>query len=112
MGLVGPALESLKTAGLDVLLFDDVAADPPEDKVIEAVNAARNHEADGVIGFGGGSSMDTAKGRCRACCSSRQTLHDILGMDQVTEKRSPLSSLPNHRRHGLGSHVDLSHHLE
>ncbi len=101
-GLVGPALESLKAAGLNVLLFDDVAADPPEVKVIEAVDAARKHEADGVIGFGGGSSMDTAK-VVAVLLQSRQTLHDILGTDQVTEKRSPLVLCPTTA--GTGSEV-------
>jgi len=101
-GLVAPALESLKDAGLDVYLFDDVAADPPEAKVVEAVEAARRHEADGVIALGGGSSMDTAK-VVAVLMNSTQSLTDILGTDQVKEKRAPLVLLPTTA--GTGSEV-------
>jgi len=101
-GLVQPALDSLKAAGLDVLLFDDVAADPPEEKVIEALDAARGHEADGVIGFGGGSSMDTAK-VVAVLLNSEQHLADILGTDQVKSARAPLVLCPTTA--GTGSEV-------
>ena len=101
-GLVAPALDSLKAADLEVLLFDDVAADPPTPRVKQAVEAARNHNADGVIGFGGGSSMDTAK-LVAVLKSSDQSLEDIYGMDQVTGARAPLVLLPTTA--GTGSEV-------
>ena len=93
-GLVEPALESLEAAGLNVLLFDDVAADPPATKVKEAVNAARAHGADGVIGLGGGSSMDTAK-VVSVLMNSTQTLEGIYGADMVRGPRSPLVLCPS-----------------
>ncbi len=101
-GLVEPVIESLEAAGLSILLFDDVAADPPAVKVKEAVNAARAHRADGVIGLGGGSSMDTAK-VVAVLLNSQQTLEDIYGMDMVTEKRAPLILCPTTA--GTGSEV-------
>lgn len=101
-GLAAPAIESLQAEGLDILVFDDVAADPPEGKVRDAVNAGRAHEADGVIGFGGGSSMDTAK-VVAVLMKSKQSLHDILGMDQVTGVRAPLVLCPTTA--GTGSEV-------
>lgn len=101
-GLVAPALDSLKAAGLDVLMYDDVAADPPTLRVKEAIEAARNHKADGVIGFGGGSSMDTAK-LVAVLMNSDQSLEDIYGMDQVTGARMPLVLLPTTA--GTGSEV-------
>ena len=60
-GLIDGALKSLNDAGLDVHLFDAVEADPPAKIVKNAVEAARAHNADGVIGFGGGSSMDNGE---------------------------------------------------
>ncbi len=85
-GLVEPVLASLKKENLDVFLFDDVAADPPAPKVKEAIEAAREHKADGVIGVGGGSSMDTAK-LVAVLMNSEQSLEDIYGTDQVTGAR-------------------------
>ncbi|GJL94795.1 MAG: alcohol dehydrogenase [Hyphococcus sp.] len=101
-GLVEPALDSLKTAGLETLLFDDVAADPPTPKVREAIDAARQHNADGVIGLGGGSSMDTAK-LVAVLMNSDQSLEDIFGLNQVKAPRMPLVLLPTTA--GTGSEV-------
>ncbi|MBT8472330.1 MAG: iron-containing alcohol dehydrogenase [Marinicaulis sp.] len=101
-GLVAPALTSLKSAGHDVLLFDDVAADPPAAKVKQAVAAAREHNADGVIGLGGGSSMDTAK-VVAVLLNSNQTLEEIYGVDQVKAARLPLVLCPS--TSGTGSEV-------
>ena len=101
-GLAAPAIDSLKSAGLDVLVYDDVAADPPAHGVKKAVDAARTHNADGVIGFGGGSSMDTAK-VVAVLLNSEQSLEDIYGMDQVTGSRAPLILIPTTA--GTGSEV-------
>ncbi len=101
-GLIDRALKSLKAAGLDYHLFDGVEADPPAKVVKGAIEAARVHKADGVIGFGGGSSMDTAK--VIACLiNSSQTLEEIYGMDQVRGARVPLVLLPT--TSGTGSEV-------
>ncbi|MEM8771535.1 MAG: iron-containing alcohol dehydrogenase [Pseudomonadota bacterium] len=101
-GLVEPALDAIDRAGLNVLLFDDVAADPPADKVKQAVNAARAHNADGVIALGGGSSMDTAK-VVAVLMNSAQSLEDIYGTDMVKGGRAPLICLPTTA--GTGSEV-------
>ena len=101
-GLVAPALESCNAAGLDLLLFDDVMADPPAPKVREAVAAARAHKADGVIALGGGSSMDTAK-VVAALMQSEQSLEDIYGTGNVKGGRAPLICAPTTA--GTGSEV-------
>lgn len=101
-GLVEPAIASLEAAGFSILLFDDVAADPPAVKVKEAVNAARAHRADGVIGLGGGSSMDTAK-VVAVLMKSPRTLEDIYGTNMVTDERAPLVLCPT--TSGTGSEV-------
>ncbi|MEL7486733.1 MAG: iron-containing alcohol dehydrogenase [Pseudomonadota bacterium] len=101
-GIAGPAVESLRAAGLDVLVFDDVQADPPAPKVRDAFAAARAHQADGVIGFGGGSSMDTAK-VVAALLNSEQTLEEIYGTDMVSGGRAPLVLAPTTA--GTGSEV-------
>src|SRR5690606_26822627 len=44
-----------------VALYADVQADPAERVINAAVRAARAQEADCIIGFGGGSSLDAAK---------------------------------------------------
>lgn len=54
-------LTSLKDAGCIPAVFSDTVPDPTTASLAPAVEAVRAHRADGVIGFGGGSPMDTAK---------------------------------------------------
>ena len=61
LGLLEAMLSGLDDAGVTVTLYDKVEADPPEASVLEAGALACESEAEAVIGFGGGSSMDTAK---------------------------------------------------
>ena len=58
-GLVQQATDCLRAAGVEVTLFDQVQADPPEEIVLQAAQQALGKT--GVIGFGGGSSLDVAK---------------------------------------------------
>ncbi len=101
-GLINAALASLKAEGLDFHLFDGIEADPPARVVRASVEAARAHKADGVIGFGGGSSMDTAK-IIAVLLKSAQTLEAIYGTGNIKGWRAPLALVPTTA--GTGSEV-------
>ena len=101
-GLADAALAGLKEAGLSVLVYDRVVADPPDAIVHEAVEAGRTFGAEAVIGFGGGSPMDTAK-VVAVLLSGEQPLETMYGVDQVTASRPPLVLLPTTA--GTGSEV-------
>jgi choline dehydrogenase len=60
-GLLERATNPLKEADMDFVVFDRVAPNPPIALVDEAAALYKSEKCDGVIGFGGGSSMDTAK---------------------------------------------------
>ncbi len=101
-GLAETAFNSLKEAGVEFEVFDGVVADPPEAVIKEAVEFAKTHNTDGVIGLGGGSSLDTAK-LIAVLLKGKQSLHDIFGVDQVEGDRLPLILLPTTA--GTGSEV-------
>jgi alcohol dehydrogenase len=101
-GLLEPARASLAAQGLAVRTFSNVVADPPEHIVMEAVGCAREHEADLVIGFGGGSSMDVAK-LVAVLAGSEQALNQIYGIGNVKGQRLPLIQVPTTA--GTGSEV-------
>ncbi|PHV09111.1 alcohol dehydrogenase [Janthinobacterium sp. BJB412] len=108
-GLVNGPRDSLIAAGIQVHLYTDVVADPPEHVVVEAVAAARRHEADIVIGLGGGSSMDVAK-LIAVLAGGGQQLADIYGIGNVRNSggnggagRLPLVQIPTTA--GTGSEV-------
>jgi alcohol dehydrogenase class IV len=101
-GLIEDALTSLGVAGVTVTVFSEVLADPPEVSVQAAVDAARSAGADGVVGFGGGSSMDTAK-LVALLVRTAQALPDIYGIGLAKGPRLPLIQVPTTA--GTGSEV-------
>jgi alcohol dehydrogenase class IV len=92
-GLVQPAIDSLKSVGITVAIFDDVLADPPEANILAAVKAAIDHNATGIIGFGGGSPMDVAK-LAALLAKSGEQLADIYGVGNAKGPRLPLMLVP------------------
>lgn len=101
-GLIDGALASLKAADLQVTVFSEVLADPPETSVQAAVEAARAAGADGVVGFGGGSSLDTAK-LVALLVRTPQDLSEIYGIGLAKGPRLPLIQVPTTA--GTGSEV-------
>lgn len=60
-GAAEQMVKALEFAGLRPRLFSGTVPDPTTDSLQAGLDALREHEADVVIGFGGGSPMDTAK---------------------------------------------------
>lgn len=102
LGLAETALAGLREAGLEVHVYDKVIADPPETTVLDAVRTGLDFEAEAVIGFGGGSPMDTAK-VVAVLLSGEQDLASMYGVQQVRASRPPLILLPTTA--GTGSEV-------
>ena len=99
-GLVQQATDCLRTAGVEVTLFDQVQADPPEEIVLQAAQQARGKT--GVIGFGGGSSLDVAK-LAALLAASNQPLAEAYGIGNAQGPRLPLVLVPTTA--GTGSEV-------
>ncbi|HYL80640.1 MAG TPA: iron-containing alcohol dehydrogenase, partial [Candidatus Acidoferrum sp.] len=62
----GPGIQQLRgklsEAGLEAAVWDGIAAEPTDTTLTEGATRYRSERCDGLIGFGGGSAMDTAKG--------------------------------------------------
>ncbi|WP_019646991.1 iron-containing alcohol dehydrogenase [Novispirillum itersonii] len=101
-GLLDAPMQALADAGLTAALYSDVQADPPEASVDAAVQAARDAGAEAVIGFGGGSSLDTAK-LVALLVGAPQSLPDIYGIGLAKGPRLPLIQVPTTA--GTGSEV-------
>ena len=101
-GLLAPVMASLADAGLQVTLFDQVVADPPEAVIHAATALAVAHRADGIVGFGGGSSMDAAK-LAALLARSGEPLSQAYGVQQAKGPRLPLVLVPTTA--GTGSEV-------
>lgn len=101
-GLTQAAVASLAAASVAVSIFSDVRADPPEACILQAVAVGQSATVDGVIGFGGGSSLDTAK-LVALLLRTPQLLQDIYGAGLARGPRLPLIQVPTTA--GTGSEV-------
>lgn len=61
-GIIDKVLESLRIAEVAYIEFDKVLPDPPAEVVDEGAKLCKEEACDCVIGIGGGSAIDTAKG--------------------------------------------------
>jgi len=101
-GLLDAPLQALTAAGVETALFTDVVADPPRAVVMAAADAARAHGATGVLGFGGGSSLDVAK-LAALLAGSDEDLDAAWGIGNARGPRLPLALVPTTA--GTGSEV-------
>jgi alcohol dehydrogenase class IV len=101
-GIVERALDLLNKAGVSVELFKDVAADPPESVILQAVDIAARAKVDGVVGLGGGSSLDVAK-LVSILALGKEELKQIYGVGNAKGPRLPLILVPTTA--GTGSEV-------
>jgi alcohol dehydrogenase class IV len=102
LGLLDAAKVSLNDAGYAVEIFDQVVADPPEDIVLAGAKRAGDFGAGLVLGFGGGSPMDTAK-IIALLAGSDQPIKDMYGVGLATGPCLPLMLVPTTA--GTGSEV-------
>ena len=83
----------LGDAGLNVAVFDDVAANPTTDDVDRCVAFAKEHQSELIIGLGGGSSMDCAKG-ANFLLTNGGRMHDYRGVGKATREMLPMIAVP------------------
>ncbi|TCU34855.1 iron-containing alcohol dehydrogenase [Rhizobium azibense] len=102
LGLCDPALASLAASGIEVTVFDSVEADPSLATVMAASDMARPAGVTGIIGFGGGSSLDVAK-VVALLCGSGEDIDEAWGVGNAKGPRLPLVLVPTTA--GTGSEV-------
>lgn len=101
LGLIDDTLAALRSYS-EVLVFDSVEADPSLKTLMKCVEVGSGFKATGVIGFGGGSSMDTAK-LTALLIGSGEDIHEAWGVANAKGPRLPLALYPT--TSGTGSEV-------
>lgn len=95
-------LDELRMSRLEVQLFTDIVPELPLDCIASAVHAARAHEPDVVVGFGGGSSLDLAK-ILSLMLAVDAPVQDFYGENKVPRGVLPVVAVPT--TSGTGSEV-------
>ena len=93
IGLVEKLKKTLEKNNIQTYVYKDVLADPPEHNIFDAVKLFDDFGADGVIGFGGGSSMDVAKA-VSYFSINKISISECYGVNKLVNKRSPLIQIP------------------
>ena len=101
-GHVQRGVDSLTTAGLEVQLFDGAQENPTTDNIEQALVVAKEFKPDLLVGLGGGSSMDCAKG-VNFVYSGGGTMHDYHGVGKATKPMLPMIAVPT--TSGTGSEM-------
>jgi choline dehydrogenase len=104
-GILDETVRPLREAGLDPVVFDEVRANPPIELVDRAADIYRREGADGLIGVGGGSSIDTAKGIGVVAEHGGSILDYEYGGRPIERRIPPLVAVPTTA--GTGSEVTL-----
>lgn len=92
-GHAGRAVGFIAAAGLHVDVYDAVRENPSTVDVAQCVDTARDANVDIIIGLGGGSSMDTAKG-CNFILTNGGQMKDYWGVGKATKPMLPLIAVP------------------
>lgn len=87
------ALEILRRSGLSASVFDDVHSNPTSLDIDAGAEFARSREIDFIVGLGGGSSMDAAKG-INFVLTNGGRIHDYKGIGKATKPMLPLIAVP------------------
>lgn len=102
VGVSDPIEDALDEAGFDYYLFDEVEPNPRVSTVENGAEIFNSEECDSVIGLGGGSSMDTAKG-ISGLAKNGGNYVDYIGQDNFPDAPYPIVTVPT--TIGTGSEV-------
>ena len=93
VGHTSRGIQSLERTGLVVTLFDGVEENPTTTHVDRGLAIGKEFEPDLIVGIGGGSSMDCAKGiNFLYSCGGR--MQDYWGEGKATRPLLPMIAIP------------------
>ena len=101
LGLANKVLSSLRHTS-NVTVFHEVEADPSRSTLFKVIDLGKDIKCTGIIGFGGGSSMDVAK-LAALILGSQENLDEAWGVANAKGPRLPLVLYPTTA--GTGSEV-------
>lgn len=101
-GWVEQVMKSLMEAGLNFVYYDQVTSNPKDVEIEEGAREYLRHGADVIVGLGGGSAMDAAKGIAILSANDGR-IRDFEGTDRIIRPLPPMVLCPT--TCGTGSDV-------
>lgn len=100
--LAEPLLTALRGHGTRIAVWDEIDKEPHVDDLARGLAAARDIDANLIVGLGGGSAMDVAK-LIAALLDGRQQIGEVFGIGKLAGRSVPLVCIPT--TSGTGSEV-------
>ena len=101
-GHVQRGLDSLRKSNIDAMLFDGARENPTTDDVAAGLRMALRYGPELLVGLGGGSSMDCAKG-VNFLYSNGGQMQDYWGVGKADKEMLPMIAVPT--TSGTGSEM-------
>jgi alcohol dehydrogenase class IV len=101
-GIVDQVADAIRKAGLEPAVYTETESNPTIGNIAQAAALYRERGCDGLVGLGGGSSMDCAKGT-GVELTSGAPIGRFVGRDSVPNELPPLVCIPT--TCGTGSEV-------
>jgi alcohol dehydrogenase len=92
-GHAAHVLKALHANGVHAVVFDKVRENPTTRCIDDCLAVAKSAGIEAIIGLGGGSSMDTAKG-CNFLLTNGGRVQDYWGVGKATRPMLPLIAIP------------------
>lgn len=87
--IVHKIFESLKYHGLEPVLYDKVESNPKDYNVMDSVALYQEHNCDGFVSIGGGSSHDACKGARISLAHDGRNVNEFEGFNQSENSQNP-----------------------
>lgn len=106
LGLTKNLESGLKNNGIDYFIYDKTVPNPTVENVEEAVKVYVENGCEAIIGFGGGTAIDCAKGVGARIARPKKSLNKMKGVLKVGRKIPLLIAVPTTA--GTGSEGTLA----
>ena len=106
IGLTKSLEENLTLSNIKVVVFSDVVANPTTQNVEDGLKLYKKQLCNGLIAFGGGSSMDCAKAIGARIVKPKKSLSKMKGLLKICKKLPLLIAIPTTA--GTGSETTLA----
>ncbi|MEA5049500.1 MAG: iron-containing alcohol dehydrogenase [Eubacteriales bacterium] len=106
IGLLNSLFSACEEAGLAYTLFDGVEPNPSIENIEEARRLYVENKCEGIVAFGGGSSMDCAKAAGARVVKPRQSVSQMGGTLRVLKRLPPVFAVPTTA--GTGSETTIA----
>ncbi len=106
LGLHLKTLEALHQSNIVVSIYDKTVPNPTIDDIEAALGLYKTVGAHAIIGFGGGSAIDCAKGVAARIANPRKSISQMRGLLKVGRRKTVLIAVPTTA--GTGSEATLA----